>query len=628
MLFSDIAKGFIDFVVKNYGAIFSFLLRLVKRRSTAIPIFIIFSALAIFCGYRFFRLSEQYNTIFSGLLKTSTEPTPQEFKGVESFILSVADNNKELTTGVDNIKNGIINNRFIAEMDVLAKVIEKSLKHPVSKVPIPKLQLVPNTEILTDSSAYGFLFLPIYLLNNTITSKELDAYTNGSTKARKKIIKGWFKNEHGLQKEIEFTKMISKGLDRISKTSIIRPDTKITTTPKQVYFITKNGINRIFSKNHQNLEDYYGQHFQARTFFPSRPYFWPTFDHEKVSYTMNDFLPSRNEKVSDYFYVTQPYLDLAWNGFVITLTRGISIDGQIKGVLCIDIPLPLPFSVSLEKALEKVAETTEGINTQKLSFNFDQREVQLEQESSAIVYESESLTQLWNDFSQHVAKNSERKADLLGNILVFNDSQKEQKIEIFVQSGDLTGSQRAGAIGLSGLFISIDINLLKTQLHKYAILAIIFIVFAFLTLTGLYVNTSLIQEELEQAFKNVDLLMDKLPLPYVRLNSSDIIVDFNQSFCKVMNLDDDFNELKPRTFRSFCATRQDEKVYDDIQQKRKDDQSVTPYEIELKGKKKKPLKFIIVSGKFPSSEKGKVPDTFGVLLNADSKSETSFINAT
>jgi hypothetical protein len=629
----------IDLVLQFWDKIWILIKYIVKRKVIVIPLGVVFAIIATYCGYTFFNLSTQYNRIFAGLLKTNSEPTPQKFKGVESFILSVVDSKSQLPSSINDLENSLFTKDFISCMEALKdSAIAFSQNRRLGNEDLD-LHLIEGEEVLTEdprlTKDYGFLFLPIHLLNSSIPKSEISSVKRSDRTRGKAIIDKWFEKENGLIKDIVFTKAISPVLQKINRTSIFQSTVwrnNFEHVPRQVYFITKNGINRIFNYNERDLYSFYKEHFTPRTFFPGRPYFWSTIDNKKVSKDIDEIVPEETDNVSGYFNITRPYLDLGWNGFVITLSRGIEIDGQVMGVLCIDLPL----NISILEALKDVESKTEGITTEQIDFTYDFHQTAI---SPRNLDDGSPIKDLWPAFHNYVMKNANKRAELLGNIQVFNDEKRlneytanDELVAVFLPLGDpqlVDQKTDNPPYKVRGLFMSIDLKTLRSNLNMYAIGAVLSIILLFGIFTGLYVNTQVIKREYEKAFKKVDEVMDRISIPYARLNSEDMIIDFNPAFCKAVGYDplndDEIKKLKARTFKSLCSNFDQEQAYDRIQQKRKNKEKVDPYPMLLMAKTGSVLQVIVVSADFPSAEVGKLPDTFGLLLNAGNKDEIAFV---
>ena len=108
--------------------------------------------------------------------------------------------------------------------------------------------------------------------------------------------------------------------------------------PIQVYFIDDYGLNRIVGRI-ENRE-YYVHQFSSSINFNALPYYVPAVSgsHGLIEATGS---------IDKFFFVSDPYFDIAGNGLVVTLARGFSYPHLGRGALCFDLGLQRKSSKAL-----------------------------------------------------------------------------------------------------------------------------------------------------------------------------------------------------------------------------------------------------------------------------------------
>jgi len=628
--------------------------------------------------------SSVYEQIVSKTIKSKLEPTPQSYKGLESFLLA------NMRQGIDseikkdhltkNFKDkfkALINqlNEFASaesrqpDLETQIKLLEEQVKDlqkksqngiaPIKvvdsimqaiqefkegKLNIPQLQLSPGQndgKILTQKISGddkrvgpGFLFLPLYLLRPGFTQIELGKLKANSPDARQ-IIEDKLKQDPYLIRDVLLVQELSSTLQQFTNIPVIQTSNNgPVITPKQVYTITRNGINRIITNVSETPYEYYGSQFSPTIYFPSRPYYWEGYKMQSDFWEKYD--PNSNDSgpgIEQLFYVSQPYLDLGGNGVVVTLSTALKAtyqpdggeqESKIYGVVCFDLTFPDGFLQStLRDQLQAVKADYIEADIKMLNPTSCERNVKFRSEGMKEGLEYQLFTEMERFIFQSMAGGE--RSQVLGNIRVLSDDAGEElHLSIPVsQPRYTTDSHNYESLKVESGFILASINLPKyRRVTSYiGALAGLFLASTIVLITLAWAKTIRHKNEFEKAFLRVGKVMLHSPIPYVRLDAEDRIVDCNLSFCEKFGLTEDEHLREAMlncTFRSLCADAASRKEYDAVQENRKNRQPVDPYTIKFRYPKPgfKEFQAKVVSADIPSTSiSGKMPETFGILLD-------------
>jgi hypothetical protein len=606
-----------------------FLGRLYSHQPLALSAAILLLALSLGLGGYYMHRSSEYDEIVRNTLSSDMEATPQNFKGLEAFIFSTLKQTSDVDVSSE-LKREHLHSKFYEACEALQRRLDAYPAEREKKIAEVKVQVAKGKnegKILTDTIKPGFLFLPIHVLRTTFPPEDLDKLKNDriSDEDKAKIFNPRLAGDTELKDDIALTGFIANELHKLASTPIVEPNL-LQISPAQVYIITKNGINRIFNIQLEDPELYYGTQFPATTFFPSRPYFWPTFlnedteDNAKHKHYGNRIMPAEDEKtVGKYFYVTRPYLDLAGNGIVITLTRGLYVNGKIQAVLCFDLPyvkvgnnvygilqqgvyryegeiMPVVCDMSLGKEINCYKDTAiDGSGT------------------------SSSEGSLLNQIEQYIRNRSipRERSEIAGNLQVLPGGQNLDSMHISVPIGaEILNNQQKAKLAL----INIDFIKYKTKTSFFAAAASVCFAAMIILLTYLWGATVRSKKEYQEAFSQVARVMYGSPTPYVRLDSKDQIVDCSLSFCEKLGYPPNANSVSKmgkHKFGSLCADEKSIKQYKTVQQARAKSDRVEPYPLNLRGKGDLIVPVMVSSAAVPSTSKGLFPETFGIILDQD-----------
>jgi PAS domain S-box-containing protein len=605
--------------------------------------------------------SREYETIVTNTLQANLESTPQKYKGLEAFIMS------NVKQGVDeDLKKHQMSKEFIAQFEALN---EKLKTFPFKKeAEEPELYVVPGVsggELLMDyyDNIPGFLYFPIHLLHTNFSSDELqrldseakgnnpnqrrrvstnqandiEKYRIGIDSVRQKIAK-----DDALKHDIELTKYLAQELQAFTKNSITdtpdknsssEADNYLESFSPQVYIITKNGINRIFNNKTDHPYDYYGRQFPPTIFFPNRPYFWMAFKEKKVSdYQIGgekkDISPSPNQTVGDYFYVSRPYMDLGGNGIVITLARGLKIDGFTQAVICFDLPFTQNHGIqsTLRERMNAFQGEDKSVEVQcKVSPKGGN--VICTSTAPAEVNLNDTQKKLEDDIVRYIkGKNSGGElSEVFGNIQVINKGEGSIQFSVPVAPATYDAESQTATFLLS------DINLIEYSARTFYIGISAATAFGLMTvwLAYLWGTTSRHRQEYQAALVRVSQVMSESSEPFVWLDENDHIRDVNKAFCTTLGYEFDektMHELRQHTFESLCADKESEEEYKRVQARRKSEIDVEPYQLNLKhASNRSHVHVRVVSAAIPSEKRGILPETFGILSEDVANDETGKI---
>lgn len=627
---------------------------------------------SIALGWWYWNRSSYYEAIINNTLRADLVPTPQNFKGLEAFLISNLTFDEYTKTDAPDKENftkmlGTASfgadffrqwNNIQTDLDNFNKQSQIVAPQPDENLQTKKVQrdghesleeiarqsAEDNVQlkiaqgdndglILTDGKTPGFLFLPVYILRPAFSQKEIHSlgvtvpsdedkqkvFTVPSDEDRQKVlqkINNAIKDDTNLRRDVSLTNALAKTLNELTKSPVIEVEQGVdqfVSKPAQVYIITKNGVNRIFNRHVEgnNIELYYGNQFPATTFFPSRPYFWPVFQRSKVG----EDLKLNSNRLGDYFHITGPYMDLAGNGFVMTLSRGIQIGEMTQAVICIDLVLAPQKSVN--DALIDLTHTFNGTYAY-VSCDMIQGKCAPDtnhQDENAKVSEA-TKKNLIDSIQRYIDQRAQHESSILGgNIQVINTNKKMDNIQISLPTGaDYTGDVRIVRLLL------LDLNLIEYERNTNLIAVMACFTFGamLLMLTFWLASTVRVKEEYEDAFKRVAKVMYNSKTPYVRLDAEDRISECSLSFCEKLGYEPDdasITELKKFKFIDLIADENSIAIYNNVQESRVKDLDVKPYYLKLNKLGGDIIAVKIISAAVPSYEVGKIPETFGILLD-------------
>ncbi len=327
---------------------------LVENRPVAFGLTFLLFAGACFLGYVAFVRTDFYQRTVEKALAKRTENTPQTYKAIEALILSNAetDSQGEAINFKQTVEQATFSTAFLNEMTNLDKAFVRPPKPPTSQFDIARSDIygIPKRQqdsIITETGKLGFLFLPVRLLH--LPPATYQALMADHSKIPPQI---GLKDDNGEQSCQPDASVLcddviaGRNLLPVMKAAIRLNVTTdkvaqgIDLQPTQVYYITENGLNRIVSKEDDD-NAFYRNQFRASTVFQDRPYYVQAFAElpSVPGPLVTGVEPREREQLGEYFYVSEPYLDIGGNGIVVTLARAFKYPDHSEGVICFDLRL-------------------------------------------------------------------------------------------------------------------------------------------------------------------------------------------------------------------------------------------------------------------------------------------------
>lgn len=554
---------------------------------------------ALGLGYLYWVRSTRYEGVIRDTLARECMPTPQIYKGLEAFIVSSIP---------DNVEAYFLAKDFNPLFREALRQIPSRLKS-ANLAATPALTVAPgnNGGLVLNDNLGGYLFLPIQILRPTFTEEDrnvLESADPGLADRRRLLLTETLKADPQLARDIAFTAALAPTLNSLTQTTVT-PETN--DQPKQAYIITKNGVNRIMNANVAGKSAY---QFPDTTFFPSRPYFWPVFDprdtHPKFADKLENIEPPSGSKLGDYFTVSKPYMDLGGNGLVVTLARGIMVDGYPRAVLCID--LPVRTETKLHDAVRERVRSLDGYSME-VECDLSNKKCWPVGTANFGHTERDPLVAHMQDTLQNRVIRQNR-AEILGNIIVLGSTSKADGLIEASLPLSITGEERE-----QFLLISMDLVSYRRLTTVIGCGAATLVGLSTLLLAyfgGLHAKRS---QDYQAAFARVAQVMAESPTPYARLNSADKITDFSGSFLNLIGLrPEDTQQASCMEFRGLLADDDSRKTYDDVEGRRRRREKVDPYHVTIMRKDGHTVRVKIVSAAVPAPTGGEMPETFGLLL--------------
>jgi hypothetical protein len=287
-----------------------FLLAL-ARQPVALAFTICLFVATLFLALQYYNRSSAYEALVDRTFDAQTENTPQSYKGIEAFIFSyvphdlygqlrethldpgfVAAYNKveaafmkaekdlhdhtvnspDVTASTKNsftVAYGVTKDHPVMEDNITNNdPTTTALDGSVIKWKTPDVKNGFYTEQANPPPPPGFLFLPAYLVH--------ERESNGAPK------------DLALLHAVEFGRHVAGDLQDLSTKILYEKDAPaivqqyLRPIGSQVYLISVEGVNRSFKPNQPHPFAEYGSEFPGKTFFPGRPYFWPTLEDSEL----------------------------------------------------------------------------------------------------------------------------------------------------------------------------------------------------------------------------------------------------------------------------------------------------------------------------------------------------------
>jgi hypothetical protein len=608
--------------------------------------FTLLSIALLFCGFflldAYFVRTARYEDIVVATLKADLEETPQQYKGLEAFIMSSL-NEEESPTWYERLRESLLvkptvndtNTNFSADLEINRNQLSSAAFDPQFLEAFANFQTAIDTFVASHSTKSqrdgdaprlrisegtgtnlmltddppGFLFLPLSLVRGTYSDEDYKTLNDLDTAPKLALAEAKIKSDQFLLTDIEMVHSLKDTLSGFLGNSVFLNQgftgitSRMTDPVVQAYLVTKNGVLKIVSNRPGDIEEFYKNQFRPSMFFPGRSYFEYAFKTD----------PTGRSNVSNptAFYVTAPYLDLGGNGIVVTVSKSIRHSGITDSVLCLDIPVYTSSGIS--QALRRKFEALGGIVT----------DVSCDEVSASRYFQCRQSPEL-QSYIQH---NNDRLPEINGNIeFISTKNQKNDDLLISVPVGNVV----AKPPGVTVDFLLADLNLpaYRRLTDVLGAVGVTFVGLVFLLLLLGIIFFIRQRRVVEAAFTQVAEIMKRADTPYTKLSSTDRITDVNIAFCKLLGLpeeDSSIQYIKGQTFRDLIDQDDQKSLdkYTDVEKQRKAGERVDSYVLHLKlpnNKQAKSVKVRVYAGVVPTTQNSpnEFPETFGVAIQLSS----------
>jgi len=313
--------------------------RLVKRELAVVVVVIGLVMCGTIFGYKYWHLSDVYQTAVARTLHKKLEETPEDYKGLDAFLLSqIPDDLK------GKLEDSKLSPAFVDQYKYFEQLLDGCLRDSTAATSgiIAKLEYDSGDgadALITDGDPDSYLFFPVHLIRTPFTENEYSALKTESSKAANVVIQKKLEEDGSLALDVALSEQVVPALMRFVRTTFVSgSDAPLASTPKQAYFITKNGVLRIVDKSRS--ASYFESQFRSTTFFPARQYFWSAFQKSLIDGDTEEFDQKlQGATVGSVFDVSEPYMDLAGNGIVVTACAALRRNMMPDSVVCLDFPL-------------------------------------------------------------------------------------------------------------------------------------------------------------------------------------------------------------------------------------------------------------------------------------------------
>jgi hypothetical protein len=667
-------------MLENLGKLFAFiwhqviprLVSLVLRHPYAVPSTLCLLVASGVMASRYAEMATLQESLLEEALNTRTYSTSDGIKGPEALWTASAPNCIKDDLEKDEISQDF-RNQF-RTLKVTIETLAATCKFGCAdKLDTKTLTLLGegNNQVLTDDDKSSFLFFPTRLspapaLLSTVVQKQ--------DKTLPEPLRD-------VGNAIYVSQQIGSGLTSMLNIPIFGngPTGAITSPqgssgctggqhrrylnaiPVQVYYIDDHGLNRIVGRyDGKNIsKEYYERQFSAATNFATRPYYLPALQQAQ------DEITSASGPIGNYFYVTDPYFDIAGNGMVVTRARGFSYPGLGRGVLCFDLGLvkapgakqviPLD-TINRLGSIARVAHCTIPFTSSGSPVcNLDAGDFK---DEPAFRRSDETLPDaLKNELEETLNKQRQKDAlsEVTGSVMVLDrlpafesvsQPQGIRSIFIAVQNAVLDQLSFPGLNALPStgwqLLISAPLGLPNVGEQQEKADMVVFnvnmpafrrrtVLWGLGGLSALLLSLGIggfvleldsrMSREMYKALVRVSRIMAHSGLPFTWLDTDDTILQASDAFIKTLGFDslkDLFAAHPTKKFEDLLDPNSIS-VYRDVEERRKRGLPVTPYHVSFVRKDKTLKDFTIVSASVPSSKGfwSSVPATFGVLLEGE-----------
>jgi PAS domain-containing protein len=632
---------------------------LLENRPVAFVTASILLVVAGILGYQSWQRADFYQRTVEKALAKRTENTPQTYKALEALMMSNAETNSDGTEF--SFRQTVGQARFSANFADSLKEIDAVLGSSNAATPTATLDiakpdvaaLMPKRQeeaIITETSGLGFLFLPVRLLR--LSDEDFAEISNQPTSIAKNV---GISERNGSQScdpkalicdDVLTTRRLLIAMKKAT-TALITDDKLpegVELKPTQAYYITENGLNRIVSRE-GNDQIFYRNQFRAATVFPARPYYIGALG--KLTDAPGPLLGQKEErpqgKLNDYFYVSEPYLDIGGNGVVITLARAVRYPNHSEAVLCFD--LRLDGEHALGKKFEDLLDRLKAAHVHLTCTTIgsgDPMCIPDNRPDDELIDAAPALAQMLKD-----AKQMGNRSGVLGGFAFVPmkaesgvtaavsmqtplsqilHTNHELRFMVPLEPPKVLDVEKQ-VVALRFLAVSLNVGHFLQNTAAMGFVALILVTSGICILLVSWAGDARKRAFVENEKRHLHLALDRVSTvmlssntPYVRLDDQDRILNANQSLAAFLAVPTDSvsmtRELIGTRFEDWVSGEVSMRRYHATQERRRKGEPVDPYSLQFKRLDGQLVDGKIVSSVVPASQdrKGALPETFGILV--------------
>lgn len=608
-LLAKFAEWFLE--SRAYGWLRSKVLTILYSKKIAYTLCGVLALISIGLGLLYWSRSRAYESVIRKTLATQLEPTPQQFKGLESFIMSNLDHDLQ-----DRVKRLEAGTALANQWNQLVKAAVGVGKERPQAPPLLRIPIGSKTNfVFTDDVTPGFLFVSTDLCRRSLGKAERDALQFGPAAKTQQMIQDILGTEPELWRDVQFTGALATEMQRLTEVdlwathNLTDVESLIDTRSSQAYVITKNGITRIVRRGDSRAEEHYASQFSPSTFFPSRPYFWRTFEDSKSSRSEADLQLTPGKRIDEFFDVSRPYMDLGGNGIVVTLSHGIEMDGFPQSVVCLDVSvsptesrLPQLLKLDVEEFGEETIDATCTVPTYGKS-----------KCTATETFDKDLKSALEGHIDFLSGRN--RQAEVFGNIQILNSADVASARRPIYVSVPITQRTEPGKQVAQFLVFQLDLAKHQRQTVLIGFAAASAFGLTTVLLTSLWVLSLARERDYKVALGSVERVLTAMDIAYVRVDSEDRIEVATDQLGTLLGTTP--KGLEGQRFGDLCADDRSRAEYERVQKERRAGRPVAPYELTMQVSGRAPRRVRIRSEAVPSFGPTHLPVTFGVIAAVD-----------
>jgi len=656
---------------------------LVKNRPFAFGLAALLFVLSCAAGYYSFKRADFYVRVVERALLKRTENTPQTYKAIEALVLSNTETEEDGSEF--SYRQELMQARFSRNFADSLEELDQVLANEQTTAGQVQFELItpdldpnqlkrPQDAIITEKNNLGFLFLPAKLLQlDEASFSDMLAKSSTSVIAAKIGVSEDDAHNQTCSEKVSPVSICDDVLFSRRALEVMKHLTKVRVTdsklhegidlqPIQVYYITENGLNRIVSRNGNeragNDLEFYRSQFRASTVFQARPYYLGAFG-ELTSPPRP--LVAKGQQIQgylDYFYISEPYLDIGGNGVVITLARAFKYGKHSEGAICLDLRVE-----ALGKKFEQLVAALKGhyadITCTVPSTGATTCKGGSDQE---LVDVPDKIRMLLDNAGQEGTL-----SDVLGeiafldkepNVQALRTAQADTSPTLFAKLLHTSKPLRFAVPlepplrnrGISGLS-TMDIKLKAVSLNvgqylqNTALIGALGVVLLGLALGVVMVAWAgdarhradlqrqsafliTIHATLREALDNVSQVMLNSTTPYARLDSEDRIVAANAKLAEFLGYpasDEGVKRLRGTKFQEWIGTDESRAQYRKVEESRRKRETVPNYWLDFRSIDGSLKRADVFSSVVPASQANAeaLPETFGILVPQNANVITS-----